>query len=91
MKRTLPAEAVREVGMRLEQAHKAFQRRYPGASGERQPVHVVYGGAHLFRAGTPSDLANSRCDPSTNMHPTLRPSPKRLAAGSDRLPSERDG
>lgn len=52
MKRTLPAEAVQEASSRLEQAHKAFQRRYPGPSAERQPVHVVYGGAHLFRSGT---------------------------------------
>ncbi len=52
MKRTLAPEALQEVNARLEQAHKAFQRRYPGPSAERQPVHVVYGGAHLFRAGT---------------------------------------
>jgi citrate lyase beta subunit len=52
VKRTLPPEALLEVAIRLEQAHKAFQRRYPGASRERQPVHVVYGGAHLFRSGT---------------------------------------
>lgn len=52
MKRTLTAESLREVGTRLQQAHKAFQRRYPGASAERQPVHVVYGGAHLFRSNT---------------------------------------
>ena len=52
MKQTLPPEALQEVNARLEQAHKAFQRRYPGPSAERQPVHVVYGGAHLFRAGT---------------------------------------
>lgn len=52
MKRTLPPEMLREVATRLEQAHKAFRRRYPGAPAERQPVHVVYGGAHLFRATT---------------------------------------
>lgn len=52
MKRTLPPEALQEVNARLEQAHKAFQRRYPGPSAERQPVHVVYGGPHLFRSGT---------------------------------------
>lgn len=28
----------------------------PGNSGERQPVHTVYGGAHLFRAETAADL-----------------------------------
>ncbi|MGA3187193.1 MAG: aldolase/citrate lyase family protein [Bryobacteraceae bacterium] len=27
-----------------------FSRRYPGDSGKRQPVHTVYGGAHLFKA-----------------------------------------
>src|SRR5690348_5164381 len=52
MKRTLPPEILRDVATRLEQAHKSFQRRYPGPSAERQPVHVVYGGAHLFRANT---------------------------------------
>lgn len=29
---------------------------FPGDSGERQPVHTVYGGAHLFRAETAADL-----------------------------------
>jgi hypothetical protein len=58
MKRTLPPEAFHEVATRLELAHKAFQRRYPGPSGERQPVHVVYGGAHLFRSGTTRRLGD---------------------------------
>ena len=53
MKRTLPTESLHDVRTRLEQAHKSFQRRYSGAPAERQPVHVVYGGAHLFRATTP--------------------------------------
>ncbi|MGA3292759.1 MAG: phosphoenolpyruvate kinase [Candidatus Acidiferrales bacterium] len=52
MKRTLSPESLREIAARLEQAHKAFQGRYPGQPGARQPVHVVYGGAHLFRSGT---------------------------------------
>jgi citrate lyase beta subunit len=36
----------------LAAANLEFQRRYPGESGARQPVHVVYGGAHLFKADT---------------------------------------
>ena len=52
MKRTLTPESLQEIATRLEQAHKALQRRYPGPPGDRQPIHVVYGGAHLFRAGT---------------------------------------
>jgi citrate lyase beta subunit len=51
MKTTLTPDSLREITTRLEQAHKALQRRYPGPSSERQPIHVVYGGAHLFRAG----------------------------------------
>ncbi len=29
-----------------------FTKRYPGESGRRQPVHTVYGGAHLFKSDT---------------------------------------
>jgi citrate lyase beta subunit len=56
MKTSLPPEALQEIGTRLGQAHKAFAKRYPGASAGRQPVHVVYGGAHLFRSGTTRKL-----------------------------------
>ncbi|HUO34785.1 MAG TPA: hypothetical protein VMU43_07320 [Candidatus Acidoferrum sp.] len=52
MKRTLAPESLHEIDARLEQAHKVFARRYPGATGARQPVHTVYGGAHLFHADT---------------------------------------
>ena len=34
----------------LTRANLEFSRRYPGDSGSRQPVHTVYGGAHLFKA-----------------------------------------
>jgi citrate lyase beta subunit len=34
----------------LAKANREFSRRYPGDSGKRQPVHTVYGGAHLFKA-----------------------------------------
>ena len=33
---------------RLYAAHDAFDARYPGDRPGRQPVHTVYGGAHLF-------------------------------------------
>ena len=36
----------------LKAAHGAFAARYPGESGRRQPVHTVYGGAHLFKSDT---------------------------------------
>lgn len=46
----------------LIQANAEFDRRYPGASGERQPVHSVYGGAQRFRAGTVAKLGRIACD-----------------------------
>ncbi len=52
MKRSLATESIGEVAKRLQLAHAALARRYPGESGRRQPVHVVYGGAHLFKADT---------------------------------------
>ena len=35
---------------RLKAAHRAHRSAYPGDAGSRQPVHTVYGGAHLFTA-----------------------------------------
>ena len=50
MKTSLPDSAVQSALRILEAPSAAFARRYPGETGRRQPVHVVYGGAHLFRA-----------------------------------------
>ncbi len=41
---------------RLARANEAFAARYPGDGTARQPVHTVYGGAHLFRANTAARL-----------------------------------
>lgn len=40
----------------LDAALAAFARRFPGDSPARQPVHTVYGGAHLFKSDTPAKL-----------------------------------
>ncbi|HEX4802978.1 MAG TPA: phosphoenolpyruvate kinase [Myxococcaceae bacterium] len=37
---------------KLRRANHALTARYPGEPASRQPVHVVYGGAHLFKANT---------------------------------------
>jgi len=47
---------MRGVTERLRDANAAFAKKYPGESGRRQPVHTVYGGAHLFRADTARKL-----------------------------------
>src|ERR1051326_1418575 len=40
----------------LRPANLAFMARHPGDGPGRQPVHVVYGGGHLFRAETAAKL-----------------------------------
>lgn len=41
---------------RLVQANSRFDRRYPSDTGQRQPVHTVYGGAQRFKAETAAKL-----------------------------------
>jgi len=50
MKISLSDESLRATSERLAQSNQQFVACYPGESGRRQPVHTVYGGAHLFRA-----------------------------------------
>lgn len=45
------------ISMLLRPARSEFERVYPGDPSDRQPVHSVYGGAHLFSAGTPAKLS----------------------------------
>lgn len=54
--RALSADAIRAIVGRLAGANAAFAERYRGESGARQPVHTVYGGAHLFRADSARKL-----------------------------------
>lgn len=45
-------EAAREHLEALSEANETFGEHYPGEAVTRQPVHTVYGGAHLFKATT---------------------------------------
>ncbi|MEO7910362.1 MAG: phosphoenolpyruvate kinase [Roseiflexaceae bacterium] len=51
MNSSLPAESVDTILQPLADANARFHARYPGGSIARQPVHSVYGGAQLFKAG----------------------------------------
>src|SRR5690242_7165763 len=54
-----PSLTVRDLGPILRDLRKADQetaRVWPGEDTARQPVHTVYGGAHLFRADTAQKL-----------------------------------
>src|SRR5580658_3316317 len=47
--KTTDREAILDT---LKHANLAFQASYPGDRPDRQPVHTVYGGAHLFKSDT---------------------------------------
>ena len=42
----------------LSETHAAIGQAFPGDPEARQPVHTVYGGAHLFRSDTPQKLGS---------------------------------
>jgi citrate lyase beta subunit len=87
MKRTFNPATLQEISVRLEPAHKAFQKRYPGSTGERQPVHTVYGGAHLFRADTAKRLEELAVHSLDEFAPDFITFAKVLALpGAERLP-----
>jgi hypothetical protein len=91
MKRTLHPDSHKELTIRLEQAHKAFQKRYPGSTGERQPVHTVYGGAHLFRADIAKRLGEAAVRSLDEFAPNFATFAKILGLpGADRLPESPD-
>ncbi len=56
MTTTLSSDAVDAVLERLAAANAEFAGHYPGDGSARQPVHTVYGGAHLFRAASAGRL-----------------------------------
>src|SRR6266481_3594418 len=56
MKPSLSEESLRDLTAQLRQANEAFAAIYKGETGRRQPVHTVYGGAHLFKSDTAKRL-----------------------------------
>src|SRR5687767_15994985 len=52
MTTSLSAKTLQRITANLRPSLALFAKRYPGESGRRQPVHTVYGGAHLFKSDT---------------------------------------
>ncbi|HEX4423269.1 MAG TPA: hypothetical protein VH165_35410 [Kofleriaceae bacterium] len=53
---SLSDKKLHKVLARVRSAQARVTKRYPGDSGARQPVHTVYGGAHLFTSDTAHKL-----------------------------------
>src|SRR6185295_13031943 len=94
MTTSLSEDSLRDLVAPLAQANKDFAARYPGEAGKRQPVHTVYGGAHLFKsdsAGRLGALARRSLD---QFAPDFMSFAKAVAfGGADQLPEspEEDG
>ena len=58
MKPSLSNESLADLTNRLRGANEDFTGHYPGETGRRQPVHTVYGGAHLFKSDSASRLGS---------------------------------
>lgn len=56
MNTSFDSQAVASLIANLAAANAGFAGRYPGESAGRQPVHTVYGGAHLFAADSARKL-----------------------------------
>jgi citrate lyase beta subunit len=53
---TIPDNALTSILDALDKANARVSTQFPGDSPARQPVHTVYGGAHLFKADAASKL-----------------------------------
>jgi citrate lyase beta subunit len=53
---SFPEKKLQKVIGRVRRAQARVTQHYPGDSGARQPVHTVYGGAHLFSSDTARKL-----------------------------------
>jgi len=69
MKTTLTSGILAPIIESLARANAAHDAIFPGESAERQPVHTVYGGAHLFKAETAVTLGSLALDLLRNYAP----------------------
>lgn len=58
MNRSLADDSIRDIVEPLRQANEQFAKHYTGETGRRQPVHTVYGGAHLFKSDSAQRLGS---------------------------------
>ena len=58
MKTTLTPEITAPILDSMIRANQAHDALFPGEPAERQPVHTVYGGAHLFKEDTATTLGS---------------------------------
>src|ERR1051325_4400605 len=91
MKTSLSDSAVRDLTNRLSEANKTFANNYPGETGRRQPVHTVYGGAHLFKSDSAARLGSLARRSLDQFAPDFIAFAKALGlAGAEELPESNE-
>ncbi|MBF0238482.1 MAG: phosphoenolpyruvate kinase [SAR324 cluster bacterium] len=92
MKLSLTTENTRDIFNDLAQANHNYRQDYPSDSAARQPVHTVYGGANLFKAGAPGKLGSLALNALETYAPNFVSFAKVLGLpGSERFPSTGEG
>ncbi len=88
MTRTLTPDRIGSTLSRLADANQQFINDYPGKSLARQPVHTIYGGAHLFKADLAAKMGKLAIRSLQDYAPNFITFAQALGlAGSETLPT----
>ena len=91
MKSSLSDDSLTDITERLRRANEQFTLHYPGETGRRQPVHTVYGGAHLFKSDSARRLGSLARRSLDQFAPDFLTFARALdLPGSDQLPETAD-
>ena len=74
---TIPDAALNAFLGALDHGNRRFTERFPGELPRRQPIHVVYGGAHLFKWDLGQKLGSIALRTLQEHAPTPAPPPAR--------------
>lgn len=87
MTTSLSLDEIQKMSATVQQGNNDFAAKYPGETGLRQPVHTVYGGAHLFKADSAGRLGELAVRSLNHFAPDCFTFAKAIGlAGADGLP-----
>ena len=88
MTSSFTTDNIADINNRLQTANARFSQNYPGESSARQPVHTVYGGAHIFKEGTAINMGKGALNHINTYAPNFVEFAKILELkGHDQLPN----
>ena len=91
MTSSFTTDNIADINNRLQTANARFSQNYPGESSARQPVHTVYGGAHIFKEGTAINMGKGALNHINAYAPNFVEFAKILELkGHDQLPNSQE-